>query len=180
MIKIIIFDYYFQCRFHYDFFMKKYPNAKLLFTDTDSLYYDVETQDLEKELFEFKELFDYSDYPKDSPYYDPKNKKVVGKFKCETKGAPIVEFVGLRPKMYSLQYKESCDPTSAIKEKRRIKGITRAAARALLHANYKAQLDFPTENYLTNKRLGSKLHQIYAIEVTSNKILYLFINKFSQ
>ena len=122
--------------------------------------------ELEKELFKHKELFDYSDYPKDSPYYDPTNKKVVGKFKCETKGAPILEFVGLRPKMYSLQYKESCDPASAIKEKHRIKGVTRAAARALLHENYKAQLDFPTENYLKNKRLGSYLHQIYAIEVS--------------
>ena len=67
--------------------------------------------------------------------------------------------------MYSLQYKESCDPTSAIKEKRRIKGVTRAAARDLIHASYKAQLDFPTENYLKNKRLGSKLNQINAIEV---------------
>jgi len=153
--------------------MKKYPHAKLLFTDTDSLYYEVETQDLEKELFEHKELFDYSDYPTDSPYYDATNKKVVGKFKCETKGAPITQFVGLRPKMYSLQHKESCDPASAIKEKHRIKGITRAAARALLHESYKAQLDFPTENYLKNKRLGSKLHQIYAIEVEEINIFYV-------
>jgi len=145
--------------------MKWYPEAKLLFTDTDSLYYNNQTEDLEKELFMHKELFDYSDYPKDSPYYDITNKKVVGKFKCETKGAPILEFVGLRPKMYSLEYKESCDPASAIKEKHRIKGVTRAAARALTHAQYKAQLDFPTENYLKNKRLGSNLHQIYAIEV---------------
>ena len=121
--------------------------------------------DLEKIFFENKDLFDYSDYPKDSPYYDITNKKVVGKFKCETKGAPILEFVGLRPKMYSLEYKKSCDPASAIKEKHRIKGVTRAAARARTHAQYKAQLDFPTENYLKNKRLGSNLHQIYAIEV---------------
>ena len=146
--------------------MKWSPEAKLLFTDTDSLVYNNQTEDLEKELYKHKELFDYSDYPKDSPYYDSTNKKVVGKYKCETKGAPILEFVGLRPKMYSLQYKESCDPDSGIKEKHRIKGVTRAAARALLHENYKAQLDFPTENYLKNKRLGSNLHQIYAIEVS--------------
>ena len=101
--------------------MRKYPEAKLLFTDTDSLYYYVLKHDLEKELFENKDLFDYIDYPKDSPYFDPTNKKVVGKFKCETKGAPIIEFVGLRPKMYSVQYKESCDPLSGIKEKHRIK-----------------------------------------------------------
>ena len=155
--------------------MKWYPDAKLLFTDTDSLYYNNITEDLEKELFDHKEHFDFSDYPKSSPYYDLTNKKAVGKFKCETKGAPIIEFVGLRPKMYSIQYKDSCEPSSVIKEKHRIKGVTRTAARALLHESYKAQLDFPTENYLKNKRLGSKLHQIYAIEARPIFILKLLI-----
>ena len=67
--------------------------ARLLFTDTDSLYYHVETEDLEQELSRDKILFDYSDYPVDTPYYDTTNKKVIGKFKCETKGMPIVEYV---------------------------------------------------------------------------------------
>ena len=70
--------------------MKKYPAAKLLFTDTDSLYYQVETTNIEKEMFENKELFDYSDYPANSPYFDATNKKVMGKFKSETKGAAIL------------------------------------------------------------------------------------------
>ena len=78
-------------QFHYDYFMKKYPEAKLLFTDTDSLYYEVETEDIEKELFERGDLFDYSDYPVGSPYRDETNKKVAGNFKCETKGASIIE-----------------------------------------------------------------------------------------
>ena len=37
-------------------------------------------------------------YHKDSHYYDPTNKKVIGKFKYEAAGVPITEFVGLRSK----------------------------------------------------------------------------------
>ena len=37
-----------ECRVHYDYFMLKYPDARLLFNDTDSLYYNVVTNDLEK------------------------------------------------------------------------------------------------------------------------------------
>ena len=40
-------------------------------------------------------------YPKSSPFYDPKNNKVVGKFKVEASGQSITEFGGLKPKMYS-------------------------------------------------------------------------------
>ena len=150
-------------RFHYDYIMKKYPAAELLFTDTDSLYYHLLAEDLEEELFLDKEHFDYSDYEKTGKFYDESNRKVIGKFKCETKGNPIVEFVGLRPKMYSYLYQEKTDPTSKIKEKHRVKGITAAASRALKHFDYKDQLDRPHQNYLTNKRIGSKLHQIYAM-----------------
>ena len=152
-----------ECRFHYDYFLPKYPSAKLLFTDTDSLYYHIESDDIEQELFQDKDRFDYSDYATTSPYFDGSNKKVIGKFKCETKGMPIIEFVGLRPKMYSYLYQNSPKPEATIIEKHRVKGIASAASRALKHYDYKEQLDTPHENFIENRRLGSKLHQIYAI-----------------
>ena len=89
----------------------------------------------------------------------------IGKFKCETKGASISDLCGLMPKMYSYLYKESTDTESQAKEKLRIKGISRAAARNLRHQQYKAQLELPTENYITTRRIGSQLHKIYSIEV---------------
>ena len=46
-------------------------------------------------------MFDNSDYPENSPYYCNANKKVIGKSKAEACGVPIVEFVGLKSKMYS-------------------------------------------------------------------------------
>ena len=151
-------------RFHYDFIKKQYPQSQLLFTDTDSLYYYIETSNLERELFAHKHLFDYSDYDEKSEYFDASNKKVIGKFKCESSGNAIKEFVGLRPKMYSYTYKDSARPKLGIIEKHRAKGIAKAATRALTHAQFKAQLDLPEENFITNRRLGSILHKIYAIK----------------
>ena len=59
-------------RFHYDFFMDRFPNARLIFTDTDSLFYFVEgVPDLEKMIFEDKDrdkYLDFSAYPEGHPY----------------------------------------------------------------------------------------------------------------
>ena len=88
--------------FHYNYIKEKYgSNAKILFTDTDSLTYNIKTEDIYKDFWADKDKFDFSDYNKNSGFYDPTNKKVIGKMKDETKGVPIVEFVELRSKMYS-------------------------------------------------------------------------------
>ena len=47
-------------------------------------------------------MFDFSDYPLDSQFFDPANKKVIDKMKDEFKGEKNNEFVRLKPKMYSL------------------------------------------------------------------------------
>ena len=109
-----------------------------------------------------KNLFDYSGYPKDSPYYDNTNNKVIGKFKDECNGVPIGEFAGLRPKMYSYILTLL---NGILIEKHRAKGIQSAAAKKLRHSDYMAQLNCPLENFLQNRRIGSKLHKIYSIEV---------------
>ena len=72
-----------------------------MFTDTDSLTYEIETEDVYKDFWNDKDMFDNSNYPENSPYYRNANKKVIGKFKDEACGVPIVEFVGLKSKMYS-------------------------------------------------------------------------------
>ena len=53
-------------------------------------------------MSETKEKYDFSDYPKDHPLYDETNKKVIGKMKDECAGTPIAEYIGLRPKLYSV------------------------------------------------------------------------------
>ena len=68
--------------------------------------YEIETQDLYKDMIERKELFDLSNIDTTNPYYQPDfggNKAVVGKMKDEVSGKPISEFVGLRTKMSSVE-----------------------------------------------------------------------------
>ena len=55
-------------------------------------------------MLEDKNLYDFSEYPKNHPNYDITNKKVLGKFKDEMKSLIITEFIGLKPKMYSFNY----------------------------------------------------------------------------
>ena len=76
--------------FHYNYIKKKYNDrAKLLFTDTDSLTYEIETVDAYKDFWTDQDMFDSSDYPENSPYYCNTNKKIIGKFKDEACGIPI-------------------------------------------------------------------------------------------
>ena len=123
-------------KFHYDFIKEKYnEKATLLFTDTDSLTYHIETEDLYKDMDDNKELFDRSGY--DGIGYrscDNINKKVVGKFKDETDGKPIIEFCGLRSKMYSVLLDDG-------KQKMTGKGIKKAALKKYItHQDYKRSL----------------------------------------
>ena len=119
-------------KFHYEYIIPKYGrNAKLLFTDTDSLCYEITTEDVYRDMMVDAHLFDTSDYPKDSPLYSSENAKVIGKFKDECNGKPPLEFIGLRSKMYSLQMTESSSKSTA-------KGVKRAFAKKhLMHAVYK-------------------------------------------
>ena len=93
--------------FHYNYMLKEYDNKniKLMFTDDDSLCYEIKTDDVYKDLFQDKEQFDNSDYPKkrNSAFFFDKHKKVIGKMKDEAAGMVIKEFIGLRSKMYSYE-----------------------------------------------------------------------------
>ena len=62
--------------FHHNYIKKKYNNrSRLLFTDTDSLTYEIEAEDVYKDFWNDKDMFDNSDYPESSPYYCNVNKK---------------------------------------------------------------------------------------------------------
>ena len=69
----------------YDF-IKKHYDAKLLFTDTDSLTYETKSEEVYEEFFKHKHLLDFINCPKDSKFFDETNKKVIGKIKDESDG----------------------------------------------------------------------------------------------
>ena len=73
--------------FHYRYVKSTYgERARLLFTDTDSLCYEIATADIYADMLADADQFDTSDYPTDHPNFSLANKKVLGKFKDETAG----------------------------------------------------------------------------------------------
>ena len=88
--------------FPFDYIKSKYGNnSRLLFTHTDSLMYEIKTEDVYEDFSNNKEMFDLSNYSTKSMYYDNSNKLVIGKMKDETAGIAIEGFVGLKPIIYS-------------------------------------------------------------------------------
>ena len=68
----------------------------MIFTDTNSLTYEIKSEDVYEDFYNNKDLFDLSNYPKDSNFFDPVNEKVIGKMKDVHKGKSIREFVGIK------------------------------------------------------------------------------------
>lgn len=86
--------------FHYNHIKKKYGDqAALCFTDTDSLSYDLSTEDVYVDIKEDHHYFDFSNYPESLFLHSNLNKKVLGKMKDECQGRYMREFIDLKPKI---------------------------------------------------------------------------------
>ena len=158
--KTIMFD------FHYNYIKPKYGNkAKLLFTDTDSLMYEIETEDFYKDISgDVKNRFDTSDYPENHPSGIPTgiNKKVLGMFKDEAAGKNIIEFVGLRSKLYSFLKEDGA-------ENKKCKGVKKQVVESsITHEDYKTCLLTGKEQLRKQNILRSYDHEVYTEEV--NKV----------
>ena len=152
--------------FHYNYIKSKYADkAKLLFTDTDSLMYEIETEDFYKDIAgDVKDKFDTSDYPENHPSGIPtgENKKVLGMMKDEAAGKIIKEFVGLRSKLYSFVM----DDGGEIKK---CKGIKKQVVESSIrHEHYKTCLTTGKELLRKQNILRSYEHEVYTEEV--NKV----------
>ena len=112
--------------FHYDYMKQKYPEGlTLCYMDTDSLIYDMETNDFYKDIAEdVKDRFDTSGCNPNRPLPVGLNKKVIGLMKDELRGEIMTEFVTLRPKMYA--YK------TGSAESKKCKGIKKCVVRKMI------------------------------------------------
>ena len=116
--------------FHYRKMKKNFPGIELCFTDTDSFLYHITCDNFKEKFMAMKEHFDTSNYPTTSELFSLDNKAVLGKFKNETKGVEISEFIGLRSKMYSILLADKS-------EKNATAGVRRCVAkRYLRHAEF--------------------------------------------
>ena len=144
--------------FHYDYVKPKWGDkAKLLFTDTDSLCYEIETDDVYKDIKnDADKWYDTSNYDKDHPsgLYSGKNKKIIGYMKDECGGKYITEFVGLRAKSYSFI-------TSDGKVEKKCKGVKKYVVKKYItHEDYKECLSTKISQLRTMNTIRSRKHEI--------------------
>ena len=151
--------------FHYEYIKSKYGDkAKLLFTDTDSLMYEIGTEDFYKDIsHDVHSMFDTSNYPKEHPsgIETGVNKKVIGLMKDEAGGEIITKFVGLRAKNYAFLLGN--------KEQKKCKGIKKnVTENNITFKDYETCLFTNTEQLRKMNVFRSRLHDVYTEEV--NKI----------
>jgi hypothetical protein len=158
--------------FHYNYIMKKYPDCKLLFTDTDSLCYHIKTDDIYQDMYNDKHLFDLSE-TKNVKFNNTENAKIIGKFKDETLGKPISKFVGLRSKMYCCLLDDGSSKQTG-------KGINKSVLKnEITFKNYYNCLfgdNKDRQQHITQRSIRSYNHEIYTIE-QSKISLSAFDNK---
>ena len=144
--------------FHYKYIKPKYGDkAKLLFTDTASLMYEIKTEDFYKDISgDVNDRFDTSDYPPNHPSGIPTgcNKKVLGVFKDEVAGKIIEEFVGLRAKLYSYKMFEG-------EENKKCKGVIKSVVKkSITHEDYKNCLFTGKEQLRKMNVIRSYKHEV--------------------
>ena len=127
--------------------------------DTDSLIYDIETDDFYKDIAEdVKDRFDTSGYNPDRPLPVGLNKKVIGLMKDELGGEIMTEFVTLRPKMYAYKTRSS--------ESKKCKGIKKCVVKKTISfEDYKACLFSGETSYRSQLMFRSSKHKVKTLEV---------------
>ena len=149
--------------FHYGYMKPKYgKKVKLLFTDTDSFMYLIETEDFYEDILQdIHEWFDTSNYSRDHFIYSDANKMKIGMFKDEEGGKIVSEFVGLRAKNYAYLCEE--------KERKKCKGIKKSVTeKDISFEDYK---DCLFRNVQLRRKMNifrSYKHVVYSEEV--NKV----------
>ena len=148
-------------KFHYDYMKRKYDDDKLTCSkmDTDSLIYDIETDDFYKDIADDVEVkFDTSGYVPDHPLPVGLNKKVIGLMKDELGGKIMKEFITLRPKVYSYKVGNS--------ESKKCKGIKKCVVKKTISfEDYKSCLLDGEESYRSQLLFRSSKHEVRMLEV---------------
>jgi hypothetical protein len=148
-------------KFHYDVIEKQFKGMyDLLYSDTDSLVYQIYCNDIYKWMGENNSLFDLSESVNPS-LRDNTNKKKLGVMKDELNTLPIKEFISLCSKSYSYTYKDKID----IKNVKKLKGVSKATLKNnIKHDDYKDVLHLGKTISKPVVSIRSMKHQLYTIE----------------
>ena len=153
--------------FHIDYMVPKYglEKLKLCYMDTDSLFYDIKTEDFYEDIANDVEArFDTGGYSKTDfrPLSIGLDKKVIGLMKDELGGKIMTEFVALRQKLYSYKKLDGS-------EDKKCKGIKKCVVKkTLTFEDYKTCLFSNSTEYRSQLMFRLAKHEVHTIEV--NKI----------
>lgn len=143
----------FMYDFHYNFMKKVYPNLNTLYGDTDSWIYEIFCQDFYKDILNYLDYFDTSNFSPNNIFKIPLvNGKVLGKMKLETGDKLIRSFVGLKSKMYAIDIQGD-------DEIKKAKGISKSVVKKLSFIDYCRVL-------FEGKALYSTMYRIQPIKQT--------------
>lgn len=161
--KTLMYDY------HYNVMKKHYKDRiTLMYTDTDSLVYNVKTENFYHDLANNSLLLDRMDtanLPRDHPCFIASRKKVPGYFSDETDGKTMTEFVALRAKSYAY--------TLEGKEKIKAKGIRgHVVKNHMTLEDHKKCLFGAPEFYPYSENISIRSFNHHVKTIKSNKLTY--------
>ena len=148
----------YMMKFHYEKMRQWFKTIDLCFTDTDSLLYRIEDQNIYDVFKENEEWFDFSEYPKNHQCYSSKNKKKLGTFKDELQSQILLQFIGLRAKSYSIMFNDFKGKDTEYQVAKGTKSEVRK--RYLKHKHYQNVLKNLTTIYVKQNTIQSIGHKI--------------------
>ena len=171
-------QYYHMYNFHYNIMKEHFGDrVKLLYTDTDSLIYEIQSENVYKEFASQKlqDYFDFSKYSDSHVSFEGMTKEAIkelkerncaipGKFKDEMDGKTIEEVVALKPKMYSVVVE---DPSKSIKK---AKGVPKQTTKKIGHSEYKKSTEQAYQRTEEFYSIQSRKHQLMTLKLTKNSI----------
>ena len=140
------------------------------FSQTDSLIYEIESDDLYEDLKNNQAVnqeYDFSNYAEDNPLYNKHQKLETLKFKDEMGGKIIHSIIALKSKLYSVSMGD--------KQKRSAKGTTKYAQKSL-HSVFYRILTKDSLLRTLNYTINSERRKIFTLQ-TSQISLSCFDDK---
>ena len=146
--------------FHY-MFMKSNFRTLVLYSDTDSLIYEIESEDLYADLKQNEQVhpeFDFSSYKEDNQLYSKHHKLETLKFKDEVGGKILHSIVALKSKLYSIARGDQ--------QKISARGNIKNAQKNLQHSVFHRILEKETRLRTLNYTINSERHNLFTLLTT--------------
>ena len=155
---------------HYDT-LQPYFGQEILqlhYIDTDGMFLSMKTENINKDLKNLEDVFDFSNLDQNHKHFSQRNWKVIGKFKLETpKNVWIDEFVCLRSKAYSFKSKDNNE------SKNKIKGISKSQSKYInFEEYYKCLLGGEYRKECDNYVIRSLNHDMYLQKVRKSTLSF--------